>query len=228
MIRVYYHIYAIDGVLDVVNEQFSLIEKYFNFEYELNIGICKSNNTNVLDNLIEYFKTKKCTIRGIENCHSEWVTLNLIEGDMVTYNDSDIIIYFHTKGISHIVNEPKIYEQATTWRRMMDYFFLERINDLVSILNNSKYNIYGVSKHMYDWEQKKRPGHFHMTANYWGVTGKYAKTIDTTIGNRKIRTDVENRFWQLGDSPIPYQAYPIHNRIDINTIYFKKQDYEIK
>lgn len=228
MLKIYYHIYAIDGVLDVVYEQFSLIEKYFNFEYELNIGICSSGNNNVLQTLINYLETKKCIIRGIEMCHSEWVTLNLIEGDKVTYNDNDIIIYFHTKGISHIVNEQTLYEKVTTWRRMMDYFFLERVDDLVNILSNSEYNIYGVSKHMYDWEQNKRPGHFHMTANYWGVTGKYVKTIDTTIGNRTIRTDVENRFWQLGDSPNPYQAYPINNRIDIETIYFKRKDYEIK
>ena len=227
MIKLYYHIYAIDGVLDVVKEQFYLIEKHFNFEYELNIGICKSNNINVLETLIEYLKTKKCIIRGIENCHSEWVTLNLIEGDKVTYNDDDIIVYFHTKGISHI-HDTNVYKRMTDWRRMMDYFLLERIDDLMNVLSNSEYNIYGVSKHMYDWEQGNRPGHFHMTANYWGVTGKYAKTIDTTIGNRNIRTDVENRFWQLGKSPIPYQAYPINNRIDIESIYFKKENYEIK
>ena len=193
MLKLYYHIYAIDGVLEVVKEQFSLIEKHFNFKYELNIGICKSNNIDVLETLIEYLKTKKCTIRGIENCHSEWVTLNLIEGDKVTYNDNDIIVYFHTKGISHILTQPKIYERATTWRRMMDYFFLERINDLVDVLNNSEYNIYGVSKHMYYWEQDKRPGHFHMTANYWGVTGTYAKTIDTTIdGKSPVESFVTN------------------------------------
>jgi hypothetical protein len=228
MLKIYYHIYAIDGVLDVVYEQFSLIEKYFNFEYELNIGICSSSDNDALQNVINYLKTKKCTIRGINNCQSEWVTLNLIESDKITYNDTDIIVYFHTKGISHIVNEPNIYKQATTWRKMMDYFFLERIADIVNILSNSVYNIYGVSKHMYDWEQKKRPGHFHMTANYWGVTGKYAKTIDTTIGNRNIRTDVENRFWQLGSNPLPYEAYTTYNKNNIETIYFKREDYEIK
>jgi len=227
MFIIYYHIFATPGVIDILNEHFYLIEKYFNFEYQLNIGICTSNHKNSLNDVLEYLKTKKCIVRDIKDCHSEWVTLDLLEGDKVTYNDDDIIMYFHTKGITHI-NDTEKYKRMVSWRQLMNYFLLERIDDVIKILNNTEHNIYGVTKFMYDWEQQKRPGHFHMMGNFWVVTGKYAKTINTTIGKRDVRTDVENRFWQLGDNPNPYQIYHYNTNIDIETLYFKREDYEIK
>ena len=39
MVHIYYHIYAIEGVEPIINEQLSLIEKHFDFPYTLNIGI---------------------------------------------------------------------------------------------------------------------------------------------------------------------------------------------
>lgn len=227
MVIIYYHIFATNGVMDIVTDQISLIEKYFNFEYTLNIGICTSQNDEILNEVVHYLNTKKCTIRNIENCHSEWVTLDLIEHDKPTYNDTDIILYFHTKGITHI-NDIELYKKMVSWRNLMNYFLLERIENAIEILTNTNHNIYGVTKFMYDWEQSKRPGHFHMMGNFWVVTGKYAKTIDTKIGKRDVRTDVENRFWQLGNEPFPYEAYNFNTSLDIETIYFNREDYEIK
>ena len=39
MVHIYYHIYVIDGFESIVDEQISLIEKSFDFAYNLNIGI---------------------------------------------------------------------------------------------------------------------------------------------------------------------------------------------
>jgi hypothetical protein len=222
MVRIYYNIFAKQGVLPIVEEQISLIEKHFNFDYELNIGICLENEIKVLDDICHFLRNKKRIIRDLQTAHSEWCTLNLIEGDKEKFQDSDIIIYIHTKGITHF--DKSNYNSIVTWRQMMNYFLLEKIDNIKKILDNKNYNVYGVSKHEYDWD---KPFWF-MTGNFWAVSGEYAKSVDTRIGDRTIRTDVENRFWGLGKNPLIYEAYPIRKNIDFNNTYFKREDYEIK
>lgn len=223
MIRIYYHVFATEGVLEVLQEQIELIEKNFKVQYELNIGICKSNNEIILNDVIEYIKKKNYKIRSIEKCHSEWNTLNLIEGDRELYDDDDIIIYIHTKGITHFHNK-KVYNLKVSWRQMLNYFLLERIDFILDILDNKNYNVYGVSKHQYDWDKP----YWFMTANFWAVTGLYAKSVDTTAGNRKQRTDVENRFWGLGNNPLIYEAKHYNKDFDFDNTLFNRDDYEIK
>lgn len=223
MVRIYYNIFAKEGVLPVIEEQIGLIEKHFNFDYELNLGICLENSINVLDNIFKFFRNKKRIIRDLQTAHSEWCTLNLIEGDKEKFADDDIILYIHVKGITH-VNEPN-YPLIVTWRKMMNYFLLERIDDAIKVLDNINYNIYGVSKHEYDWMDK---GNFFMTGNFWAVTGKYAKTVNTTLGRRDVRTDVENCFWSKGENPMIYEAWPIRTNLDFNNTNFRREWYEIK
>jgi hypothetical protein len=226
MVRIYYHIFAKNGVINILNEHFELIEKYFNFEYELNIGISYDTENN-LPEVTEYLNNKKCIIRKVSKKQdeiSEWATLNLIEDDKSTFADDDVILYFHTKGITRINDD--IYESVCSWRQMLNYFLLERINDILVIFNNTDYNMYCVSKHSYN--SKLEPKHFHMNGNFCALTGKYVKTIDTAAGDRCAKNDVENRFWQMGESPNVYQAYPFRGQLDFYNTYFKREDYEIK
>ena len=53
MIRIYYHIYAIDGVESIIEEQLSLMETHFNFKHIINIGICLSEENIPIDNIIK-------------------------------------------------------------------------------------------------------------------------------------------------------------------------------
>jgi hypothetical protein len=226
MIKIYYHVFAKNGVIDILNEHFELIEKYFNFEYELNIGICYDTENN-LPEVTEYLNNKKCIIRNTASAKdltSEWVTLNLIEGDKPTFADDDIILYLHTKGITRINDD--LYDNVCSWRQMLNYFLLERINDILVIFNNTDYNMYCISKHSYNSELE--PEHFHMNGNFCALKGKYVKTIDTTLGNRSAKNDVENRFWQMGLDRNLYEAYPLRGNIDFYHSYFKRKDYEIK
>ena len=166
MVRIYYNIFAKQGVLPIVEEQISLIEKHFNFDYELNIGICLENEIKVLDDICHFLRNKKRIIIDLQTAHSEWCTLNLIEGDKEKFQDSDIIIYIHTKGITHF--DKSNYNSIVTWRQMMNYFLLEKIDNIKKILDNKNYNVYGVSKHEYDWD---KPFWF-MTGNFWAVSGE--------------------------------------------------------
>ncbi len=44
MVHIYYHIYAIEGVEEIIDEQLFLIEKHFDFPYILNVGISIAEN----------------------------------------------------------------------------------------------------------------------------------------------------------------------------------------
>ena len=53
MIHVYYHIYAIDGVESIIDEQLGLLDKHFDFPYILNVGISIANENVPSKNIIE-------------------------------------------------------------------------------------------------------------------------------------------------------------------------------
>ena len=103
MVRVYYHIYAVDGVEEIIDEQLSLIEKNFNFPFVLNVGISIGNDnyptSNIIDKFYNYNKPNY-RIRDIRVKGHEFTTLELIEKDKELFGDTDFILYLHTKGAS--------------------------------------------------------------------------------------------------------------------------------
>ena len=56
MVHVYYHIYAIDGVESIVEEQISLLKKHFDFPYILNIGISLAEENKSIYHLLTKFQ----------------------------------------------------------------------------------------------------------------------------------------------------------------------------
>ena len=55
MVHIYYHIYAIEGVDAIVNEQLELIKAHFDFPYKLNIGISIANDNTSIANILNLF-----------------------------------------------------------------------------------------------------------------------------------------------------------------------------
>jgi hypothetical protein len=51
MVHIYYHIYAIDGVESIIDEQYNLIKKHFEFPYNLNIGISIGEDNHSISHL---------------------------------------------------------------------------------------------------------------------------------------------------------------------------------
>ena len=56
MVHIYYHIYAIDGVESIVDEQLTLIKKHFEFPYNLNVGISIADDNYSTSFLFEKFE----------------------------------------------------------------------------------------------------------------------------------------------------------------------------
>lgn len=208
MIRIYYHIYAIDGVESIIEEQLSLIEKNFNFEYTLNIGICKSEENISIDNINKlidkYNKSNHITVCNSQNGGNEFVTLDIIETHKSTFNDNDYILYIHTKGASKQKTDE--YEEIIIWRNKMHTVNIINHNYVFNLLNNTNFNTYGLLLETISNNKLIYSG------NFWWSTGEYVKTIN--IKNiEKNRWNAELGYIQNGINWKPHSEY-VKNKDD--------------
>lgn len=215
MTRIYYHIYAIDGVESIIEEQLSLIEKHFNFEHIINIGICLSEETVSLDNIVKlidkYNKLSQIFVSDIKNECNEFVTLNLIERDKLMFDDTDLIFYLHTKGASK--QKTIYYLESERWRNVMQSFSIERIKNVFEVLKSKLYNTYGVLL-----ESVNESKNIIYSGNFWWMTGEYAKTINID-GVDKNRWNAELQYIQMGEDWKPYSYYIKNKKNNINKIF---------
>jgi hypothetical protein len=222
MVRIYYHIYSIEGVESIIDEQLSLIEKHFDFPYILNIGISIADDNSPTDSIIKKlnsYNELNCIVRDIYPNGNEFVTLNLIEKDKETFADSDYIFYFHTKGSSKIKNKNK-YLKAENWRNFMQHFNIERIKSIFRIFDRTDFNTYGALLKIVN-----HSNHTIYSGNFWWMKGEYAKTINIE-GVKHIKCNAEVQYIQKGINWKPYSEYT--NYIMSETYYQKnlrKEDY---
>jgi hypothetical protein len=207
MIHIYYHIYAIDGVESIIDEQLSLIEKNFDFPYILNVGISIAQNNTSTTNILEKIKSK---LRDVRNNGDEWTTLDLIRKDVEKFGDSDYILYIHTKGASKQNNDK--YQNIISWRHIMNYFNIEKVKNVFKLFEKTEFNTYGVIL----------KGHFY-SGNFWWAKANYLKTINLE-GIKLNRFAAETNYIQCGKDWKPYSAYNNHNDNDYET-YFKREEY---
>jgi hypothetical protein len=211
MIHVYYHIYAIDGVESIVDEQLELINTFFDFNYILNIGISIANENQSICNIIEKFNKPNFKIREVRAFGNEFTTIDLIEKDKQKFGNSDYILYLHTKGASKQHNENVIH-----WRHLMNYFNIEKVKNVFKLFEKTNYNTYGVLL-------CKINGCTFYSGNFWWMKSNYAKSI-VVEDLYKNRFNAEIGYIQSGIDWKPYSSY---NRDEINyyQIDFKREEY---
>jgi len=221
MVHVYYHIYAIDGVESIIDEQLSLIKKHFDFPYKLNIGISIPYDNKSISNILDIID--KSNIRDIRAKGHEFITLDLIEKDKEKFGDSDYILYLHTKGASKF--DDIDYSNIKTWRELMNYFNIQKCKNVLKIFEKSEYNTYGVLLgNIGKWQL--------YSGNFWWAKSSYLKTIDIDDGALKTRFDAECKYIQTGINWKPYSPY--NNPADYLGSYivnhykikFKREEYE--
>jgi len=223
MIRVYYHIYSIEGVESIIDEQLSLIEKHFDFPYILNIGISIADDTSPTNSIIKQLHTYnnvKNIVKDTYKKGNEFVTLNLIEKDKETFADSDYIFYFHTKGASNLKNKNK-YPNAVNWRNLMQYFNIERYKVVFRVFDTMDFNTYGMAlKNISNAIPRDIP-YYH--GNFWWMTAEYAKTINIDSIDTSKRWEAEFQYIQKGINWKPYSEY--NNGEPNYKINLRKEDY---
>jgi hypothetical protein len=218
MIHIYYHIYAIEGVEKIVDEQVNLIEKFIDSPYILNVGISIADDNSPTDKIIEKFysyRKPNYRIRDIRSKGHELVTLDLIEKDIEKFGDTDYILYLHTKGASK--QSDNRIENITSWRHLMNYYNIELWRDAITVFNNSTYNTYGVLFGKWgSW--------ILYSGNFWWMTAKYAKTLNLEGIKKTSRYSAEHSFIQSGKDWKPYSPYN-SNASDIYSQLFTRDEY---
>ena len=212
MVHIYYHIYAIDAVESIIDEQLSLIKKHFDFPYILNVGISIADENKSISNILDILDKSK--IRDVRAKGHEFVTLDLIQKDREKFGDSDYILYIHTKGASkqNDVN----FKNIITWRHLMNYFNIERAKNVFKLFEKTEFNTYGV---LYSVS-----GNWKLySGNFWWAKASYLKTIE--VGEvKRSRFNAELKYIQNGKDWKPYSPY---NREGENhyVINFNETDY---
>jgi hypothetical protein len=194
MVHVYYHIYAIDGVESIIDEQLSLIKKHFDFPYILNIGISIADDNKSISHILNKFND---AVKDVRARGHEFVTLDLIEKDKKKFGNSDYILYLHTKGASK-QTQPN-YENIITWRHVMNYFNIEKCNNVFKIFEKTDFNTWGILL--------RKAGKWTIySGNFWWAKASYLKTIEMD-GVKRNRFNAEVDYIQNGIDWKPYSSY---------------------
>jgi hypothetical protein len=207
MVHIYYHVYAIDGVESIIDEQLNLIKNHFDFPYILNVGISIANTNDSTTYIIEKFKN----VRDVRAMGNEFTTLELIEKDKQKFGDSDYILYIHTKGASK-----QYSENIISWRHLMNYFNIEKVKNVFKLFEKTNYNTYGVLL--------GSAGNWTIySGNFWWMKGSYAKTINIERVKRN-RFSAETDYIQNGENWKPYSPYNCEGTNHYQT-FFKREEY---
>jgi len=180
MIRIYYHIYGIDDVDEIIDEQLTSL-KAIEEPFKLTVGLSLSNESYNYHNLLDKINPK--IIKYNEN---EFLTLNLIQQDDI--EDDDYIFYFHTKGASKL--KTRLYRKESEWRKILNHYLIVRYSDALKNLTN--HNTFGFQLEELD------NGIDIYSGNFWWATGKYIKTINTDNVDKSDRYNAELNFIQKG------------------------------
>jgi hypothetical protein len=167
MIRIYYHIYVIDGVETIINEQLALLKKCINKPYSLTIGISISEENKSANSIIKFIRNYNMDIiiGDIKMKDNEFVTLNLIEKDKEIFDNKDFILYLHTKGASKQNTDE--YSESERWRNVMQLYNIKYIDNVFGVFDSGLYNTYGVLlETVNDYKNTIYSG------NFWWMTGE--------------------------------------------------------
>ena len=211
MVHIYYHIYAIEGVEEIIDEQLSLIEKHFDFPYTLNVGISIANENVSTTSILEKIKPN---LRDVRNKGNEWTTLDLIRNDTEKFGDSDYILYIHTKGASK--QNDNRYENIISWRHLMNYFNIEKVKNVFKLFEETEFNTYGV----HYITSNNRP---HYSGNFWWMRSDYAKTINVKNVDKSNRYMAELGYLRNGVNWKPYSAFDPNLNLYLTEI--KREEY---
>lgn len=200
MIRIYYHVYGVDNVDEIIDEQLASLNE-IKEPFKLTVGLSVSNELYDYNHLLD-----KINPEVIKYNESEFLTLNLIQQDDI--EDDDYVFYFHTKGASKI--NTKLYEKESNWRKILNFYLITKYADFLK--NLEKHNTAGFQMETLD------SGIDIYSGNFWWATGKYIKTINTDNVDKTNRYNAELNFIQNGENWNPYYTKRIIPKENMNLI----------
>jgi hypothetical protein len=134
-INVFYHIYSIEGVENIIEDQ---VNKLKNKGFNVFINIDNTKNYELSEYILDKLKSLTSNITYTFENRYEMSTLSMMYKNALQ-NDA-YYLYIHTKGSSRINsnNEPPNYpyENIENWRKIMDHFCIENSDVCISELKN--------------------------------------------------------------------------------------------
>jgi len=175
-IAIFYHIYQFDNWVDIYNEQIDYLYKsgLLNNSDIVYLGV---NGDKELPIIFENFKVVR---NNDKDWQEETPTLcSLLEFAKV--NKDYRILYIHTKGVTHYA------DSAGDWRRMMQYFCIEKWKEALELLK--KYDAIGTNfSDDHYWGNQP-----HFSGNFWWANSNYIESLDHSYLLSDLRYDRE--FW---------------------------------
>ena len=184
-INVYYHIFSIDGVESIIDEQIDKLIKYKgSFNFFVNIDI--SSGYNLPNYILEKIESLTNNITYTSEKRYEMSTLSMMYKHALE-NDS-YYLYIHTKGSSRIksnnVETFYPYENIENWRRIMEHFCIDSSNICISELEN--YDLVGCNYIPTEtipvvwtntWLKMKRNVPSHYSGNFWWSKSEFIRKL---------------------------------------------------
>lgn len=157
-IKVYgfYHAYCMcDRWQELVSEQLRHIQHSGLYERldKLYIGaLIKEDDLYILHSIINDYKKIEILYTNCDGSVLEFPTL--IELQKKAQHECFYGFYFHTKGITWLSKNPKIYQNLSSWRQMNEYFLFDRWKLAMHSLTVG-FDVYGTNYHKI-WNDKYR------------------------------------------------------------------------
>jgi len=125
----------------------------------------------------------------VPNDYFELKTINKIKEYVDTLDKRVNILYIHSKGVRNAGNS----EVTRSWRKMMEYFLIERYEDCIKALNTEEIDTVGNNLiNTFHQEKNKmvimNENHcYHYSGNFWWASSDYIQKLDSIIIQEKDR-----------------------------------------
>lgn len=207
---IFYHVFIETNWVEIVTEQLErlhnsglLKNSYLKIGVVYGHGIDIDNNIDKLKLILSNFYNFEIIFIEPNGCCGESQTLKYLSDFCKVTNKPLNILYLHTKGITQFnsVRENPVRE----WRRMMEYFLIDKWENCLDILNNG-FDCCGINYQNHAANIKKENKLIQIfNGNFFWVKSNYVKTLDDTI-LFEHRYSAEN--WILSQ---PHKSYSFLN-----------------
>ncbi len=177
-IVVFYHAWLNGASGEIIPQQLQRLKSSGLYDKAEEIRLHTSDNAVPITGMLTNYP--KIALRQNRDKFSELDTLRALHDYACTHPGKQVL-YMHTKGAS------KYYPPVNDWRRMMEYFLIDKYEDCLKTLDCC--DVLGVN-----YMGAPKP---HLSGNFWWATTDYLKRLKP-LGPAASRTDAE--FWVLSEN----------------------------
>lgn len=212
---IFYHIFLLGNWRSIVEDQLNTIFGSGLMSHsKLKIGIVHNTETvadveNIEKLLTNYNNYEIMFIKHTSSC-SECDTLNELQNFSLQNIENVKILYIHSKGVTQYLSERE--KHVWNWRKMMEYFLIEKWEDCVEKLN-SGFDCCGINYQLHNANIKGIITQIKIfNGNFFWVNSEYVKKLDNTIiWEHKYAS--EN--WILSSEHNSYSPYDVPPSFDL-------------